>query len=72
MEQNRGKLAFQKDSNGDESKPKEIVSWSQLDDWEKKYIDNLVSEMFPLLIVGNFLEIKGLIDLICKAVALQG
>ena len=42
-----------------------------MDDWEKKYIDIPLSEMFPLLIVGNFLEIKGLIDLICKAVALQ-
>ena len=38
---------------------------------EKKYVDIPVSEMFPLLIIGNFLEIKGLIDLICKAVALQ-
>ena len=72
MEHNQGKPDFQKDSNGDESKPKEIVSWSQLDDWEKKYINIPVSEMFLLLIVGNFLEIKGLIDLICKAVALQG
>ena len=35
------------------------------------YIDIPVSEMFPLLIGSNFLEIKGLIDLICKAVALQ-
>ena len=71
MEHNREKPDFQKDSNGDESKPKEIVSWSQLDDWEKKYVDIPISEMFPLLIVGNFLEIKGLIDLICKVVALQ-
>ena len=71
MEHNRGKPDFQKDSNGDESKPKEIVKWSQLDDWEKKYVDIPISKMFPLLIVGNFLEIKGLINLICKAVALQ-
>ena len=71
MEHNRGKPDFQKDTDGDESNPKEIVSWSQLDDWEKKYVDIPISEMFPLLIVGNFLEIKGLIDLICKVVALQ-
>ena len=71
MEHNQGKPEFQKDSNGDESKPKEIVSWSQLDNWEKKYIDIPVSKMIPLLIVGNFLEIKGLINLNCKAVALQ-
>ena len=30
-----------------------------------------VSEMFPLLITGNFLEIKGLLRLMVKAVALQ-
>ena len=30
-----------------------------------------VDEMFPLLICGNFLEIKGLIKLMVKAVALQ-
>ena len=71
MGRNQGKPDFKKDSNGDESKPKEIASWSQLDDWEKKYIDIPVSEMFALLIGSNFLEIKGLIDLICKAAALQ-
>ena len=27
--------------------------------------------MFPILITSNFLEIKGLIELMCKAVALQ-
>ena len=66
MENNRVKPDFQKDSDGDEWKPKEIVSWSQLDDWEKKYVNIPVSEMFPLLIIGNFLEIKGLINLILK------
>ena len=30
-----------------------------------------VSEMFPLLITGNFLEIKGLLRLMVKAVALE-
>ena len=30
-----------------------------------------VPDMFPILIAANFLEIKGLIDLMCKAIALQ-
>ena len=30
-----------------------------------------VSEMFPLLICANFLEIKGLIQLMCNSVALE-
>ena len=55
----------------DELKPKEHVSLSQLNDWEKEYINMPVSEMFPLLITGNFLEIKGLLRLMVKAVALQ-
>ena len=68
MEKNRGKPIGQKDDDEDELKP---VNWKQLDDWEKKFVDMPVSEMFPLLITANFLEIPGLLNLICKAVALQ-
>ena len=71
MEKNRGKPIVQKDEDEDELKPKEPVNWEQLDDWEKKFVDMPVSEMFPLLITANFLEIPGLLNLICKAVALQ-
>ena len=71
MEKNRGKPIVQKDDDEDELKPKEPVNWEQLDDWEKKFVDMPVSEMFPLLITANFLEIPGLLNLMCKAVALQ-
>ena len=71
MEKNRGKPIVQKDEDEDELKPKEPVNWEQLDDWEKKFVDMPVSEMFPLLITANFLEIPGLLNLMCKAVALQ-
>jgi S-phase kinase-associated protein 1 len=71
MKHNRGEPDFQEDTDDDELKPKEFVRWSQLDEWQKNYINIPVSEMFPLLIVGNFLEIKGLVNLMVKAVALQ-
>ena len=71
MEKNRGKPIVQKDEDEDELKPKEPVNWNHLDDWEKKFVDMPVSEMFPLLITANFLEIPGLLNLMCKAVALQ-
>ena len=66
MEKNRSKPIVQKDDDEDEP-----VNWNQLDDWEKKFVDMPVSEMFPLLITANFLEIPGLLNLMCKAVALQ-
>ena len=68
MEKNRGKPIVQKDDDEDELEP---VNWNQLDDWEKKFVDMSVSEMLPLLMTANFLEIPGLLNLICKAVALQ-
>ena len=71
MEKNRGKPIVEDDDDEDELKPKEPVNWDHLDDWEKKYMDIPVSEMFPLVIAANFLEIKGLIKLVCKAIALQ-
>jgi S-phase kinase-associated protein 1 len=71
MEKNRSKPVVQKNDDEDELKPKEPVNWEQLDDWEKKFVDMPVSEMFPLLITANFLEIPGLLNLMCKAVALQ-
>ena len=66
MEKNRRKPIVQNDAYEDEP-----VHWNQLDDWEKKFVDIPVSEMFPLLITANFLEIPGLLNLICKGVALQ-
>ena len=55
----------------DELKPPKVVSLDQLTDWEQNFIKMPVKEMFPLLICANFLEIKGLIRLMVKAVALQ-
>merc|ERR1712025_505389 len=69
-EKNRGKPDYNPDDE-DDSKKKEYVSINQLNDWEKEYIKMTVDEMFPLLITANFLEIKGLIRLMVKAVALQ-
>lgn len=72
MEKNRGKPDPEtKDEEEDELKEKEHVSMDQLDEWEKNFINMPVSEMFPLLIAGNFLEINGLVKLMVKAVALQ-
>ena len=58
MEKNRGKTDFQRDHN-------------EMTDWEKEYVNMPVSQMFPILIAGNFLEIEGLIDLMTSALALQ-
>ena len=69
-EHHRGKPDYNPDDE-EESKKKEYVSINQLNDWEKEYIKMTVPEMFPLLITANFLEIKGLIRLMVKAVALQ-
>ena len=49
----------------------ESFNLNQLNEWEKNYIKMPVDDMFPLLITGNFLEIKGLVNLMVKAVALQ-
>ena len=72
-EKNRDKPDFKSDDDeSDElTKKQEFASYDQLNDWEKDYIKMSVSEMFPLLITANFLEIKGLIQLMVKAVALQ-
>jgi hypothetical protein len=51
--------------------PKVPVNWGQLDDWEKKFMEMPIAEMFALVIVANFLEIKDLIKLVVKAIALQ-
>ena len=47
------------------------IALEHLDAWQQKYIDIPVPKMFPLLICANFLEIRGLLDLMAKAVALQ-
>ena len=58
MEKNRGKTDFQRDYN-------------EMNEWEKEYVNMPVSQMLPILIAGNFLEIEGLIDLMTSALALQ-
>ena len=57
MEKNRGKTNFQRDHN-------------EMNEWEKEYVNMPVSQMLPILIAGNFLEIEGLIDLMTSALAL--
>ena len=71
MEKNRGKLDLKWVNVRNKLKRKKYASWNQLNQWEKDYINIPVDEMFPLLITANFLEIKGLVDLMAKAVALQ-
>merc|ERR1712166_937185 len=70
MEKNRYKPDFQPDK----SKKQEPVNWDQLEQWEKLYVADMmadVDDMLRLLIVANFLEIKGLVDLMTTAIALQ-
>ena len=69
MEENRGKSENQEDDN--ELKEKGFSNRDQLNEWEKKYIEMPFDDMFPLLFTGIFLEIKGLIDLMNKAIALE-
>ena len=71
MEKNRSKSDLKWVNVKNKLKRKEYVNWSQLNQWEKDYINIPVDEMFPLLITANFLEIKGLVDLMVKAIALQ-
>ena len=59
------------DDEDDLFKPHKPIAPEDLDAWETKYIDIPVPKMFPLLICANFLEIRGLLDLMAKAVALQ-
>ena len=66
---NRGKPDYKPVE--DETKKREYVSIDQLNDWEKGYIKITVDEMFSLWMVANFLEIKGLCELMVKALALQ-
>ena len=74
MEENRGRPDFQPDNNKDLSKEQEGIHWDQLDQWEKLYLADMlvdVDDMLRLLFVANFLEIKGLVDLMTTAIALQ-
>ena len=71
MEKNRGKPIVEENEDEDELKPKEPVNWDHLNDWEKKYMDMPVSAVCSPIIEANFLEIKGQIKLVCKAIALQ-
>ena len=50
---------------------KEPVSLDQLSAWEKEYIKMPIEEIISLLKICNFLQIKGLLRLMIKAVALQ-
>ena len=72
MEENRGKPDCQEELNLFQLlKEKVFVDWNQLNEWEKKFIEMPVGDMFPLLQTGVFLEIKGLSNLMVKAFALQ-
>ena len=74
MEENRDRPDFQPDNNKDLSKEQEGIHWDQLDQWEKLYVADMlvdVDDMLRLLFVANFLEIKGLVDLMTTAIALQ-
>ena len=71
MEENQGKPDFQKDNFDNELKKKEIDNGLNLNEWEKKYIEMPVDDMLTLMVCGNFLKIKGLINLMFKAIALQ-
>ena len=68
MENNRGYPDFLQDIDDDNLKEKR---WNQLNEWENQYIEMTVDDMIPLLVCGNFLEIKGLVSLIIRAVALK-
>ena len=59
------------DDEDDLFKPHKPIAPEDLDAWQTKYIAIPVPKMFPLLICANFLEIRGLLDLMAKAVALQ-
>ena len=69
MENNRGYPDFHEDDYDN----KEKKNWNHLNEWEKQYIEMSGDEidMIPLLVCGNFLEIKGLVRLMIKAVALK-
>ena len=71
MEKNRDYLDLKFVNVKNKLKRKEYASWNQLNQWEKGYVNIPVDEMFPLLIAAKFLEIKGLVDLLVKAVALH-
>ena len=45
--------------------------WNQLSEWENQYIEMPVEDMVTLLVCGDFLEIKGLVKLMIRAIALE-
>ena len=80
MEKNRGNPDFQPDDDTNLSnelkalKDEAVVYWDLLNQWEKLYVYDMLADvdnMLRLLIVANFLEIKGLVDLMTTAIALQ-
>jgi len=55
-----------------EDKDKGIEHIRELDDWEKKFTGDLSQpETFQLILAANYLDIKPLLNLLCKWVALQ-
>ena len=54
-----------------QKKNPEYASYDQLNDWEFEYIKMSLKEMFSVLVTAELLEIKGLRDLMTKALALQ-
>ena len=49
---------------------KYVLNWGQLNEWNKNFVKMPVSEIFLLLIARDSLQIKGLIELMFKVVAL--
>ena len=71
MEKNRGKTNFQPDDKTYETKEQELINWDQLNQWEKSYLSDMLSDVYGmqrLLIVASFLEIKGLVHLMKTAI----
>jgi len=55
-----------------DEKDKGIENIRELDEWEKTYTGPLAQPaIFQLILAANYLDIKPLLNLLCKAVALQ-
>lgn len=55
-----------------DDKDKGIENIRDLDEWEKAYVGNMDQPAtFQLILAANYLDIKPLLNLLCKSVALQ-
>lgn len=58
------------EANQAEKVDKSVLAAKELNEWEKKYCDMPFPEMTQLILAANFLDIKHLLDITCKATAL--